>query len=180
MDNPSKKNATFPKNRRQFLTYLMGGTAGTLTLGWLFPQLVESEDLNLENLCTSFPDNSRCQDYLPGVRAVDSQGNPIAPNTVTPEHPFPAEGLSKITYLVIQENSKTPMYGIRPVCTHLGCTVEWKSDVNRFICPCHGSEYDLIGRVEKGPANKPLPLVTVIIKQDQIREPMLDPRFPSR
>lgn len=183
MNRNNPKNVAFPKNRRQFLTYLMGGATGTLALGWLFPQLGKSEDLELEHLCTSFPNNSSCQDYLPGVRAVDAQGNPIDPNTVVPGHPVTAEGLSKTTYLVIQEGSKTPIYGIRPVCTHMGCTVEWKPDVNRFVCPCHGSEYDAIGKVEKGPANSDLPLVTVIVKQNQIRlvdrEPMLDPRSPK-
>jgi cytochrome b6-f complex iron-sulfur subunit len=181
------KSSIFPKNRRQFLTYLVGGTAGTWALGWLFPQMGKSQEVNLESLCASFPYNSRCQDYLPGVRAVDSRGNPIEPNSLLasalPGIPVPAEGLSKTTYLVIQEGPKIAPYGIRPVCTHLGCTVEWKSEVNRFICPCHGSEYDAMGQVEKGPAKRSLPLVTVVVKQNQIRlidrEPGSDPRFPK-
>jgi nitrite reductase/ring-hydroxylating ferredoxin subunit len=39
-------------------------------------------------------------------------------------------------------------------CTHLGCTVEQKSD--SFECPCHGSMYDNQGEVQKGPAKLPL------------------------
>jgi cytochrome b6-f complex iron-sulfur subunit len=40
------------------------------------------------------------------------------------------------------------------VCTHLGCTVESKS--NYFACPCHGSRYDENGKVTRGPAVQPL------------------------
>jgi cytochrome b6-f complex iron-sulfur subunit len=40
------------------------------------------------------------------------------------------------------------------VCTHLGCTVEQRT--NGFDCPCHGSRYDANGNVLKGPAKLPL------------------------
>jgi cytochrome b6-f complex iron-sulfur subunit len=40
------------------------------------------------------------------------------------------------------------------VCTHLGCTVETASE--GFACPCHGSRFDLQGRVTSGPAGKSL------------------------
>jgi Rieske Fe-S protein len=40
------------------------------------------------------------------------------------------------------------------LCTHLGCTVEESSD--GFLCPCHGSRYDVEGAVERGPAKEPL------------------------
>ncbi len=40
------------------------------------------------------------------------------------------------------------------VCTHLGCTVEGNPD--GFTCACHGSEYDEVGAVLRGPAQKPL------------------------
>jgi cytochrome b6-f complex iron-sulfur subunit len=40
------------------------------------------------------------------------------------------------------------------VCPHLGCTVE--SQPEGFACPCHGSRFDLQGKVRRGPAAKPL------------------------
>jgi len=30
-------------------------------------------------------------------------------------------------------------------CTHLACTVPWVSKENKFICPCHSSEFDIRG-----------------------------------
>lgn len=48
------------------------------------------------------------------------------------------------------------------VCTHLGCVPlgagqgEAKGDFNGYFCPCHGSHYDVAGRIRKGPAPKNL------------------------
>ena len=41
-------------------------------------------------------------------------------------------------------------------CTHLGCTVTWEADQNRFFCPCHASSFDFTGDVENPPAPRAL------------------------
>ncbi len=39
------------------------------------------------------------------------------------------------------------------VCTHLGCVpLADKGDYKGWFCPCHGSHYDVSGRIRKGPA----------------------------
>ena len=44
------------------------------------------------------------------------------------------------------------------VCTHLGCiplgqkTGDPKGEFGGWFCPCHGSHYDMSGRIRKGPA----------------------------
>lgn len=39
------------------------------------------------------------------------------------------------------------------VCTHLGCVPIGESgDYDGWYCPCHGSHYDISGRIRKGPA----------------------------
>ena len=44
------------------------------------------------------------------------------------------------------------------VCTHLGCIPlgNGQGDYHGWFCPCHGSHYDTVGRVRKGPAPKNL------------------------
>lgn len=43
------------------------------------------------------------------------------------------------------------------ICTHLGCIpINNKGDYGGWLCPCHGSHYDLSGRIRKGPAPKNL------------------------
>ena len=44
------------------------------------------------------------------------------------------------------------------VCTHLGCVVPWSAANNKFMCPCHGSQYAPDGHVVRGPAPLPLAL----------------------
>ncbi|KAI3626508.1 hypothetical protein CBS9595_001869 [Malassezia furfur] len=39
------------------------------------------------------------------------------------------------------------------VCTHLGCVpIGEAGDYDGWFCPCHGSHYDISGRIRKGPA----------------------------
>jgi len=52
--------------------------------------------------------------------------------------------------------SDAVVVGVDPTCTHRQCTVDYDRDQNIFVCPCHGSRYDLEGKVLKGPAEKPL------------------------
>ena len=38
-------------------------------------------------------------------------------------------------------------------CTHLGCVpLSGQGDYGGWLCPCHGSQYDISGRVMRGPA----------------------------
>ncbi len=41
-------------------------------------------------------------------------------------------------------------------CPHLGCGFRWLEERKRFECPCHGSIFDLDGKVLAGPAPRPL------------------------
>jgi ubiquinol-cytochrome c reductase iron-sulfur subunit len=48
------------------------------------------------------------------------------------------------------------------VCTHLGCVPLGDSgDFGGWFCPCHGSHYDLAGRIRRGPAPENLPIPPV-------------------
>ncbi|HXB14988.1 MAG TPA: Rieske 2Fe-2S domain-containing protein [Solirubrobacteraceae bacterium] len=50
----------------------------------------------------------------------------------------------------------TPYIAITSRCAHLGCPVRWVDAAERFICPCHGGVYDLLGRPVGGPPVRPL------------------------
>jgi cytochrome b6-f complex iron-sulfur subunit len=43
------------------------------------------------------------------------------------------------------------------VCTHLGCITQWNPEAGQIQCPCHGSKFNRDGKIENGPAPKPLP-----------------------
>ncbi|VAH44922.1 unnamed protein product [Triticum turgidum subsp. durum] len=63
------------------------------------------------------------------------------------------------TYLVVESDKTLATYGINAVCTHLGCVVPWNAAENKFLCPCHGSQYNNQGKVVRGPAPLSLALV---------------------
>lgn len=48
-------------------------------------------------------------------------------------------------------------------CTHMGCEVGWSADRERYLCPCHGGEFDADGLVLTGPPKAPLRVLPVAI-----------------
>jgi len=99
-----------------------------------------------------------------GTYAKDKLGNDITVeawlNTHGPNDRTLAQGLKgDPTYLVVEQDKTLATYGINAVCTHLGCVVPWNGAENKFICPCHGSQYNNQGKVVRGPAPLSLALV---------------------
>eukprot|EP00891_Asterochloris_glomerata_P004357 jgi/Astpho2/4357/Aster-08057 len=55
------------------------------------------------------------------------------------------------------------------VCTHLGCVpLPNAGDYGGWFCPCHGSHYDVAGRVRKGPAPYNLEVPEYHFQEDNI------------
>jgi cytochrome b6-f complex iron-sulfur subunit len=48
------------------------------------------------------------------------------------------------------------LYALSSVCTHAGCNIRFANQNSGFRCPCHGSEFEFGGDVQRGPANNPL------------------------
>ena len=54
-------------------------------------------------------------------------------------------------------------------CTHLGCTVPWVAAQNKFICPCHSSEFDIRGEVISPPAPRALDIHPMVIENNIVK-----------
>ncbi len=107
---------------------------------------------------------------------------------VTPELSDPASEVpQQPEYIKGAERAIKPEFMVlKGVCTHLGCSPKFRPDFpapeiaddwqGGFFCPCHGSKFDLSGRVYKGvpaPTNLPVPPHryqddrTLVIGEDQ-------------
>jgi len=53
-------------------------------------------------------------------------------------------------------------------CTHLSCTVQYRSDLHQVWCACHNGLYDLAGRNVSGPPPRPLDSYQVHLRGDDI------------
>ncbi len=60
------------------------------------------------------------------------------------------------------------IFAFSPVCTHLGCLVNWNRHKNKFLCPCHGGEYDIEGNVIAGPPPKALTKLQLKIEKEKV------------
>ena len=55
---------------------------------------------------------------------------------------------------VLVRLSQTKFLAVNLICRHKGCTVDVTD--TKFVCPCHGSEYELDGTVTHGPSKSKL------------------------
>jgi cytochrome b6-f complex iron-sulfur subunit len=70
--------------------------------------------------------------------------------------------------LVVGTSKAENLKAVNPTCTHAGCTVGWKAEAKKFVCPCHGSEYGIDGKVQKGPAKEALKTYTAKIEGNSV------------
>ncbi len=108
---------------------------------------------------------SRTAEMLANLPKNDSQlRDPQSAESVQPDY---AKNLTR--------SRSAEMLVVTGVCTHLGCAPGYRPEVGAadlggadwfggFYCPCHGSKYDLAGRVFQGvpaPLNLPVPPYTL-------------------
>jgi ubiquinol-cytochrome c reductase iron-sulfur subunit len=171
------------QGKRQFLmaaTGVVGGVAAGAAAVPFVASMLPSERAK----AAGAPVEVDISQLAPGERMiVEWRGKPVWIMRRTPEM---LEQIRKADALVADPqsaHSEQPAYAKNEfrakkdeiglmigLCTHLGCSPQFKSVEARgemgqdweggFYCPCHGSKFDLAGRVFKGvpaPTNLPIP-----------------------
>lgn len=54
------------------------------------------------------------------------------------------------------------------ICTHLQCTVQYRSDFKHLWCACHNGHFDLTGKNVAGPPPRPVEVYNVEISGEDI------------
>ncbi|NJO40352.1 MAG: cytochrome b6-f complex iron-sulfur subunit [Cyanobacteria bacterium CRU_2_1] len=145
-------------NRRQFMNLLTFGAATGTALGMLYPVVKYF-----------IPPSSGSSGS--GTIAKDALGNDVTlANFLSAHKPGErvlAQGLKgDPTYIVVESTDAIGNYGLNAVCTHLGCVVPWNASEEKFMCPCHGSQYNSEGKVVRGPAPLSLALVHTDVQEN--------------
>jgi cytochrome b6-f complex iron-sulfur subunit len=124
-------------HRRDFLSWLLGGTLGTLLLWILYPV---TRFLN----APAVPESTAAQ--------VEAGA------TNDPE--FQATGYKIVRFgedpVIVMRVGEDDFRAFSATCTHLDCVVEYQRDKGRIWCNCHNGMYDLAGQVVSGPPPRPL------------------------
>jgi ubiquinol-cytochrome c reductase iron-sulfur subunit len=171
--------------RRDLLT-LITGAGAVIGLGAIAWPLIDSMNPSADVLAAGAPMNIDLSKIEPGQQIVVLwRGAPILivnrpPDALkTLQTPAQISLLSDPSSTAHQQppyaenwhRSVNPVYAVMVgICTHLGCLPTYmpKPDpttpapnwLGGYFCPCHGSKYDLAGRVYKGvpaPLNLPIP-----------------------
>lgn len=97
---------------------------------------------------------------------------PLSVNSNSEVARIPVDGIPEKEFVAIDtkagpawiRRNENAFIALSGLCTHQSCPVEWKSDVKRFQCPCHGGSYDSMGKRLSGPPVGPLSSMEVTLE----------------
>lgn len=155
------------EERRNFL-YLATSAAGAVAVGGAVWPLIDQMNPSKDVLALSSieVDLSKIPE---GQSAVFLwRGNPVFVRHRTADEIAEAAADDSADDLIDPQNDadrvqKPEWLVMSGVCTHLGCVpLDQKGEFGGWYCPCHGSHYDISGRIRKGPAPLNLPIVDYV------------------
>ncbi len=174
--NVIAQHSTKPATRRDFLylTALAFGAVGAGSVVWPF---VNSMNPAADTLALSSIEVDLTPVEVGQAITVTWRGKPVFIRRRTPEEIAFAADVKQdelrdpaLDTARVQKPEWLILVGI---CTHLGCVPlgqkasDPRGDYHGWFCPCHGSHYDISGRIRKGPAPKNLEVPTYTFLTDK-------------
>jgi nitrite reductase/ring-hydroxylating ferredoxin subunit len=107
--------------------------------------------------CSGSPTSGVNAQNLPSIGASFNGGVTLV---IDASSPLAATGglaivVTAAVDFLVARTSATTFSAVSAACTHAACTVSTFTG-QTYVCPCHGSEFDVNGRVVAGPAVNPL------------------------
>jgi len=170
-------------SKRQFLTSALS-VVGAVGAGYLAVPFLSQMQPSAKAMAAGAPVEVDISKMEPGqLIRVAWRGKPVwilnrTPEVLTTLATLDSKLADPVSNESLQpENSKNPVRSIKPevfvaigLCTHLGCSPTFRPEIapadlgndwkGGFFCPCHGSWFDLAGRVFRGvpaPTNLEIP-----------------------
>ncbi len=148
-DSKAEAEGTRPlaSGRRRFVEYLLGGGLLASVISFLYPVLR----------------------YLIPPAATDLGSDTVVAGRVgelkrNSAKIFPFGNRPALLVLTADGEYRA----MSATCTHLNCTVQYRSDLRQVWCACHNGFYDLSGRNIAGPPPRPLESYEVHVRGDEL------------
>ncbi|MBM4171069.1 MAG: Rieske 2Fe-2S domain-containing protein [Ignavibacteria bacterium] len=142
-----ENNNNSHKGRRNFLKYVLNGGLAGFAISIFYPLVSYLKPPKQEDVEVSSISAGKLDEIEKDTGKIIQFG-------------------TKPVLLIRTQNDKLLAYDA--ICTHLDCTVQYKSDMGIIWCACHNGKYDLSGRNIAGPPPKPLQPYNVVVKGDEI------------
>lgn len=87
---------------------------------------------------------------------------------------------SQPVYITRGQNGKLQV--MSATCPHLGCSVAWQPNQRRFVCPCHGGQFNPDGKHISGPPPRGLDCLQTKVKDGKllVRFEYFQPNTPDQ
>ncbi|TMW73582.1 ubiquinol-cytochrome c reductase iron-sulfur subunit [Alteribacter natronophilus] len=149
-------------SRRQFLTYTLTGVGGFMAAGMLMPMARFALDPALEAGAES--------DFVRVASLDELTEEPQRFDfVVEQEDGWYSSEVTRVAWIYLANNE---VVALSPVCTHLGCTVNWEGSESypeNFFCPCHGGRFERDGtNIQGTPPTRPLDVYEVQVEGDDV------------
>jgi len=163
-------NSGVDKTRRQFLTNALT-VVGAVGTGFVAVPFLSQMQPSVKAKATGAPVQVNLSKLEPGqLIRVEWRGKPVwilnrteaALSTLAPleselSDPNSAESLQPVAAQNSTRSLKPEIFVAIGLCTHLGCSPTYRPEIaptdlgkdwqGGFFCPCHGSKFDIAGRV---------------------------------
>lgn len=147
--------------RRDFL-YLLTAATTAVGAGAMVWPLVENLNPSADVLALATVELDLSAIELGQRVTVKWRGKPVFVHRRTPDEIAQAEADDTTDLVDPQPDrdrvQRTEWLILVGICTHLGCVPlgqkasDQRGEFNGWFCPCHGSVYDMSGRIRRGPA----------------------------
>ncbi|MBL1257208.1 ubiquinol-cytochrome c reductase iron-sulfur subunit [Methylocystis sp. Sn-Cys] len=142
---------------RRDILYIATGAAATVAAGGMVWPLISQMNPDASTLALASTEVDLSSVAVGQIVTVKWRGKPVFVRHRTPEEIKTSEDTPLAELPDPQPDSarvqKPEWLVVIGVCTHLGCIPTGKAgEYDGWFCPCHGSTYDVSGRIRSGPA----------------------------